>query len=348
MKGLVLAGGGVKGSYQIGAYLALKKCGIKIDCVVGTSIGAFNGVMIASGKEKELYEFWKKADIGELLKFDKKYIDSVNKEEKFKSFIYGLEEVKKMLVNKGIDNVEMRKALDEMIDKEALYKSKMDFGLVTVKMPEFKPLYVFKEDMDKDKIVDYILASCNLPVFKTSKFIDDSYYIDGGIYDNNPVNILIDKGYEKIYSIEVHGIGVRRKVKDPSKVVTIEPTRNVGGTLNVNKEKINESIKLGYYDTLKVLKNYDGYNFIFKNRKNWVYNILASRANQALLEKIKKYFKAKTNKEAILKSLEYIMLKEDISYFDIYKPYECIKYTRMELKEKDNFVYEFVRSLTFI
>ena len=30
MTGLVLAGGGVKGSYQVGSYLAFKKCHIKI------------------------------------------------------------------------------------------------------------------------------------------------------------------------------------------------------------------------------------------------------------------------------------------------------------------------------
>ena len=40
MVGLALAGGGVKGSYQIGAYMAFKKCHIKFDGVCGTSIGS--------------------------------------------------------------------------------------------------------------------------------------------------------------------------------------------------------------------------------------------------------------------------------------------------------------------
>ena len=55
MNGLVLAGGGVKGSYQIGAYLAFKSCGIKIDGVVGTSIGSFNAALIVSGMEKDIW-----------------------------------------------------------------------------------------------------------------------------------------------------------------------------------------------------------------------------------------------------------------------------------------------------
>ena len=75
MTGLVLGGGGVKGSYQVGAYLAFKKCGIKIDGVVGTSIGSFNAALIVSGMEKELYNCWKDVNVGELLNFNTKYID---------------------------------------------------------------------------------------------------------------------------------------------------------------------------------------------------------------------------------------------------------------------------------
>ena len=70
MTGLVLAGGGVKGSYQVGSYLAFKKCHIKIDGVVGTSIGSFNAALIVSGMEKELYEFWRDVDVGSLLRIN--------------------------------------------------------------------------------------------------------------------------------------------------------------------------------------------------------------------------------------------------------------------------------------
>ena len=48
MIGLVLSGGGVKGAYQVGSYFAFKKCHIKIDGIVGCSIGSFNAAMIAA------------------------------------------------------------------------------------------------------------------------------------------------------------------------------------------------------------------------------------------------------------------------------------------------------------
>lgn len=344
MTGLVLAGGGVKGAYQVGAFLAFKKCKIKLDGIVGTSIGSFNAAMMVSGKEAELYEFWQNVDVGALLNFNSKYTDSVNNKDLFKELIYGIEEMTLIVKNKGIDNSNLKNILDDMIDEDEIRKSHMDYGLVTVRANDLKPLYLFKEDMKEGKIPEYILASCNLPVFKMSKLIDEKYYIDGGFYDNKPVNMLLNKGYDKVYVVEVQGIGLSKKVKDKSKVITISPSRFLGSMLSVNKKKIRENIKLGYYDTLKVLKNYDGYNFIFQKHGMLLYNMLARKVDSDLYKKVKKYFKAKDNKELILKALEYIMIKEDATYFNVYKVLKEIKYVKKNIRKK-HFIYEFVRSL---
>ena len=60
MIGLALEGGGTKGSYQIGAYYAMKDCGIVFDGFCGTSIGSFNSAMLACGKEEELLDGFRK------------------------------------------------------------------------------------------------------------------------------------------------------------------------------------------------------------------------------------------------------------------------------------------------
>lgn len=344
MTGLVLAGGGVKGSYQVGSYLAFKKCGIRIDGVVGTSIGSFNAALIVSGKERELYDFWRTADVGKILNFNEKYTESVNNKNMFKEFIYGIETIGNILKSKGINKDNLKSILDRLIDEEKIRKSDMDYGLVTVRLKDLKPLYLFKEDMENGKISEYILASCNLPVFQKEKYIDDKYYLDGGFYDNAPINMLLRKGYKKVYSVEVQGIGFKQKIIDENKVIKIIPSRFLGSTLNVNKEKINENIKLGYYDTLKVLKHYDGYNFIFKKHFKWVYNRYLRRVPKDLYTRTKKYFKAKDDKELILKALEYIMIKEDITYFNVYKIKNVIKYVKRKTKS-DHFVYEFVRNM---
>ncbi len=347
MIGLALAGGGVKGSYQVGSYLAFKKCGIKINGVVGTSIGSFNAALIASHDEAKLYNFWKNADVGKLLNFTSNYVDSVNSNQKFKELVYGIEQMTLILKNKGIDTNNLKNILNEIIDEKKLRKSNIDYGLVTVRARDYKPLYLFKKDMKEGKIPEYILASCNLPVFKRAKLIDDDYYIDGGFYDTNPVNMLLDKGYDKVYSIEIQGIGLKQKIKDKTKVVRITPSRFLGSTLNVNKDQINENIKLGYYDTLKVLKNYDGYNFIFKKYSNLLYNTLLRGIDDEFIKKVKQYFNAKDNREVVIKALEYIMIKEKLTYFDVYKTLKVIKYVRKKTKNK-HFVYEFVRKLRLL
>ncbi len=59
---LVFQGGGALGAYQSGVYQALHEAGIEPDWVVGTSIGAVNGAIIAGNEPgsrlDRLREFW--------------------------------------------------------------------------------------------------------------------------------------------------------------------------------------------------------------------------------------------------------------------------------------------------
>ena len=59
---LVLQGGGALGAYQAGVYQALMEGGIEPDWVIGTSIGAINGALIAGNEPgnriARLREFW--------------------------------------------------------------------------------------------------------------------------------------------------------------------------------------------------------------------------------------------------------------------------------------------------
>jgi NTE family protein len=61
---LVLQGGGALGTYQVGVYQALHEAGIKLDWVIGTSIGAINAGLIAGNIPERrldaLQEFWRR------------------------------------------------------------------------------------------------------------------------------------------------------------------------------------------------------------------------------------------------------------------------------------------------
>ena len=62
---LVLAGGNALGAYQAGVYEALHECGVEPAWIVGTSIGAINGAVIAGSAPDErianLRELWRPA-----------------------------------------------------------------------------------------------------------------------------------------------------------------------------------------------------------------------------------------------------------------------------------------------
>src|SRR5215469_16645856 len=76
---LVLQGGGALGAYQAGVYHALSEDGIEPDWVIGTSIGAINGAIIAgnepAARRARLQMFWSRVCNGGL--FDDAWMPSI-------------------------------------------------------------------------------------------------------------------------------------------------------------------------------------------------------------------------------------------------------------------------------
>ena len=165
--GLVLSGGGVRGSYQMGAYLALYKNGIRFNAVVGTSIGSFNAAMIAANQAKKLLKFWENIDMTKFLEIDPVLTTKGIDKETVVAFAKTLKE---KLNNNGFNIKPLKDELSNLLDEKKLRRSHIDFGLVTLNTETKKPLKVFLKDMPKGTVIDHILASCYLPVFKKEKF----------------------------------------------------------------------------------------------------------------------------------------------------------------------------------
>lgn len=349
MIGLALQGGGMRGSYQIGAYYALIQAGIQFDGVCGTSIGAFNGAMIASGKAKELLDFWQNISVGEILGLDTKYLQKkLDRDYDFDYFKLSLKNVFAILKSRGINTKGLEDVLRKYVDPHILINSQMDYGLCTVRVHDLKPLYIFKEEMNPEQVHDYILASCYLPFFKMEKKVDNHYYLDGGFYDNTPLNMLIEKGYKKIYVIELNPlINRKRKPKKNVEIIKITPKRSLGGVLNYDLDRVRENIKMGYYDTLRVLRHLDGYYYCFKNMSPHFYKFITRKVDKKNLHRIKGFFNVKTNKAAVIKAMEYIMRNENIDYYRVYKPYQVIKKLKKG-EPKKHFVYDFIRQIKFL
>lgn len=269
MLGLVLEGGGAKGSYEIGACKALKELGIKVDGVVGTSIGAINGAMIVQGDIERAYDIWYNITPSDVLDVNdedfKKLMDMDIKTTDIPKFARKLI---KIIKNKGFDTQNIRRLINENIDEKKIRESKMDFGIVTVSLTDKRPMEIFKEDIPEGKITDYILASAYHPAFKLEK-VDGKFFIDGCFFDNLPIKLLYEKGYRNIIAIRLYAIGRVRKIKEKDLEITyIEPSEKLCHTLDFTNNSARKNLQLGYYDTLRVFKGLKGRKYYIEPKND--------------------------------------------------------------------------------
>jgi NTE family protein len=266
MKGLVLEGGGAKGAFQIGAYKALKELGIEFNGVVGTSIGALNGALIAQGDEEKAYDIWTQINPSRLFQLtEKQFTKLVNLDISVAEIPFFLGKVKDIVKNKGLDVSLIKDLLEEIIDEKKLRNSKIDFGLVTFSLTSRKPFELFLNEIPLGQAIEYLMASASFPIFKLEK-LDGNLFIDGGVFDNMPINLLIKKGYEDIIVIRTYGLGLNKKVTDQTiKVDYINPSEDLGGVLDFDNKKANYNLQLGYFDTMKKFKIWKGKKYYIES-----------------------------------------------------------------------------------
>ena len=248
--GLVLAGGGTKGAYQVGVWKALKELEINIKAIVGASIGALNGALFLQDDFNTAIKLYEQIKIEDIMKVE------------------GASNIFNLATNfrkqKGIDNAPLRQMIKQYIDMNKLYNSDIDFGLITYSVKEGKPLQKFKDEIPKEQMEDYLLASSCFPIFKPQN-IDGIQYFDGGLYDNTPSNMLIEKGYKNIIIADIAGMGLSRKsVSKDIYVKVISPTEDLGGMFDFDHERIINNIKMGYLDTMKSFNKLQGHIYYFK------------------------------------------------------------------------------------
>ncbi len=257
--GLVLAGGGTRGAYQVGVWKALSELGIKIKGITGTSIGALNGALFLQDDFSTLIKMYENIKIKNIMN-----VNGINSNKD----IFDLSNIFNLASNytkqKGIDNTPLRQMIEKYIDMDKVYNSDIDFGLVTYSVKTKKPLQKFKEEIPKEQMVDYLLASACFPIFKP-QVIDGEEYYDGGLYDRSPSNMLIEKGYKNLIVADIAGTGFSRKtVSKDVYLKVISPSEDLGGIFNFNHEKITNNIKLGYLDTKRIFNALQGHIYYFK------------------------------------------------------------------------------------
>lgn len=257
---LVLAGGGARGAYQVGAWNALKEMGIDISATAGTSIGAINAAFILQGEPDRLEQLYGDIDVEHVIETHAEIGENKN------LFTLGniVRVARDYIKQKGFSNGPLKMLLEQNLDIEKIYASEIDFGMVTYSVEKRKPLEIFKEDINRDEFIQYLLASACFPIYKAQK-IGENRFLDGGLYDNMPINMLIKKGYNRFIVVDISGPGLRRGlIKKDVAVKVIRPDESLGGIFEFNKERIKKNLQLGYLDTLKAFCKLQGNRYYFR------------------------------------------------------------------------------------
>ena len=331
-KGLVLEGGGTKGAYQIGAYEALRDLGIKITGIAGTSIGALNGAFIAQGDFESMKDIWVNYDYKSFMNIDEDtYERYKNIEMKAKNLHDVVDLMNKARKKQGIDITPLGKLLEEKINEDKIRKSNIDFGITTAYWDgKIFPQLLYVEDIPRGRLVDYLIASASLPIFDLDK-LDDKLYLDGMFSDNIPINMLAQRGYDDIVVIRLVDDFLGKRIINKYNNLNLKvivPSQSLGGSLNKDKDHMESNIKLGYLDTMKAYKRYDGVKYFFnldcKYNEDYCFKKISSLSEDTIndlcyLLNIKKEVSRRVLMENIVpKIIDILELDKDSSYKDIF------------------------------
>ncbi len=304
-RAIVLSGGGGKGAYQIGFWKAIRELGIKYDIVTGTSIGALNGAFMVQGNFSDAVKLWHSMDYSKIIEGGMDGSFYAPKGRRKVIFKYA-----KGAVQGGLSVPGLEKVIIDNLKPKSFYSSEIDYGLVTVKFPSLKPVMMVKKEIPKDLLADYLLASAScFPAFKM-KEINNENYIDGGYYDNMPIDLAIKLGADEIIGVDLRSPGKKRKLKDSNIPVTMISSKNtIGNFLVLEKYQARRAMKLGYNDTMKTFDMLEGDYFTFKKgslKRNYY------RLNKIFYDNLNCYI----NKNSCKGKYKKLYTKEKEKYFN--------------------------------
>lgn len=233
--GLVLAGGGMRGAYQIGVWQALMEMNIKITAIAGTSIGAINGAMFAQGDYKNAEKLWREIRPEDIVS------PSTD------------------ILKDGIADMKpLESLLRKVVNEDKIRKSPVDFGMAAFSLRDKGGICKFKSEIPHGKLIDYIMASACVPGVKARR-VDGDILIDGGVSNNMPVNMLAKRNMKNIISVDIKGIGLNTDIDLSGKnVIEIVFEHPETGIAEVNSDGIRRSIRSGYIGCMRAFGRIEG------------------------------------------------------------------------------------------
>ncbi len=179
--GLALGGGGARGLAHIGVIKVLRKAGIEIDYIAGTSMGALVGGFYAATQDIDLLE---------------KLFSDIS--EKDMMPIRKMLRAHNKLESPFRDNKPIIEMLKSHIKGIPIEKCKIPFAAIATDAKN-GDMVVLK----KGSLTDAIQASAALPMVFAPVTVNGRLLSDGGLVDPVPADVVRDMGAEYVIAIDV-------------------------------------------------------------------------------------------------------------------------------------------------
>lgn len=183
----VLGGGGRWGAVEVGMIQALNEADIKPDLILGTSIGAFNGAVIADYPGQEgvdrLTGFWEEATRADL--FQTGFFDQAMRVATLKPALH--------------DTDELRRVVEKAIHPDTLIEDlHIPYQCVAASIERFTEHW-----FTEGPLVDAVLASSAVPALFPPVKIGEEHFYDGGLVDSVPLGRAVNLGAGVVYVLQV-------------------------------------------------------------------------------------------------------------------------------------------------
>ncbi len=182
----VLGGGGVLGAAEVGMLQALLEAGIEADLVVGTSVGALNGALVAAHPGLEvvgrLTELWRTASSSEI------YPDGV------------LRQVRRAVATgTHLHSSEpLRRRIEAELGDRTFDDLAIPFQCCAASI-ERAAEHWFTEG----RVVEAVMASAAVPGLLPPAEVGGEHFLDGGIVNSIPVGRAVEWGADRVFVLQV-------------------------------------------------------------------------------------------------------------------------------------------------
>jgi NTE family protein len=222
--GLVLAGGGVRGAYEVGVLQGIVEAlGLRAQDMTpfqifsGTSVGAINAAYLTAHAQRgdlnvnELATIYRRLDITTHLKFGMRQHQADEKEGGWTSRAFIDPRPLELLVRRSMDWDALHHNLGCGLARALIIAAfNLLSGQTTIFAETMAGIDLRSSSMDRRRVTqhgpisaDHVLASAAIPLLFPARKVGDAYYCDGGVRFNTPISPAIRAGAERLVIISL-------------------------------------------------------------------------------------------------------------------------------------------------